>query len=116
MLKETAPRYEGTNHCDDDESYWKNWVEMNEGSMDEEETEDDILYEKLKNMNLMEEMERKDLERMERMKTIKVEVENMKENTKLNKENEKRKLRDMEVFDKNDEDKEFKKAHDFTFK
>ena len=59
-----VPRYDGQmNPSDAGESYWNNWVEINEGQMVADEPEDDIFYEKLKNMNLTEEMERNALER-----------------------------------------------------
>ena len=62
-------------------NYWTNWVVMNEGPIVEEETEDEILYNNLKNMNLSDEMER-----IERTEKIRIEVTKMKGEVKLNRE------------------------------
>ena len=63
---------------DDVTNYWAKWVDMNEGHIVEEDTEDDVFYNNLKNMNLRDEMERKELKRIERMEKIRIEVQKMK--------------------------------------
>ena len=63
---------------DDVTNYWTKWVDVNEGPMIEEETEDEKFYNNLKNMNLKDEMERKEIERLERMERIRIEVKELK--------------------------------------
>ena len=50
---------------DENDSYWKHWVELNECEDTQESLEDAMLYEKLHDLHLKEENERYILERME---------------------------------------------------
>ena len=86
---ELTTAYENIESCkmrgiffSDDDTYWKAWVEKNEGADEEEDKEDEIMYEQLQETNTEEEKETGELLKVNIVGNVNSLVEDIEEETR----------------------------------